>query len=204
MPAAWAVGGAARAAEGVAADRVGPGREHEQDRHERHEHRELAGAQVERRVGHGGPDVAVEHRGDQPQHVHRGEHDRDRADDRPAPALLEDARRGSGTRRRSSTTAARRAPSRRPSSGSSRAPGARAPCRRGARARPSRCGARPSPASRNIDIESSPWLTICSTEPFRPRLVAAKTPNVISPIWASDEYATTPRTSGARKARSEP
>jgi hypothetical protein len=33
----------------------------------------------------------VEHCGDEPQHVHRCKHDRDRADDGPAPALLEDA-----------------------------------------------------------------------------------------------------------------
>ena len=89
---ACVVGALLLGAEGVAADRVRPGREHEQDQDERHDDRELAGAQVERRVVDGRPDVLVEHGRDQPQHVHRGEHDRDRADDRPAPALLEDAR----------------------------------------------------------------------------------------------------------------
>ena len=60
------------------------------------------------------------------------------------------------------------------------------------------------PASRNIVIESSPWLTIWSTEPSRPRLLEAKRPKPISPICASEEYAMTPRTSGARNASSEP
>ena len=60
------------------------------------------------------------------------------------------------------------------------------------------------PASRNIVIESRPWLTICSTAPSKPRLLAANRPNTIRPICESDEYATTPRMSGARKASSEP
>ena len=41
---------------------------------------------------HRRPRLLVQHRRDQPQHVHRREHDRDRADHRVAPALLEDAR----------------------------------------------------------------------------------------------------------------
>ena len=50
----------------------------------------------------------------------------------------------------------------------------------------------------------SPWFTICSTAPSMPRSLKANRPYVISAIWASDEYATTPRKSGARKASSEP
>ena len=50
----------------------------------------------------------------------------------------------------------------------------------------------------------SPCATICSTAPSKPRSVPAKRPSAISPDWASDEYATTPRKSGARKASSEP
>ena len=150
-------------------------------------HRELAAAEVERRLADGRPDVPVEHGRDQPQHVHRGEHDRDGADDRPAPALLEDAGEDRGTRRRSSTRAARRASSCRPSSARSRARAGRAPSRRAARARRSPCAARPSPASRNIAIEISPWLTIWSTAPLKPRSLTAKRPNMIRPICASDE-----------------
>ena len=43
------------------------------------------------------------------------------------------------------------------------------------------------PASRKSVSEISPWLTICSTAPSKPRSFAAKSPNVISPICASDE-----------------
>src|SRR5689334_9088164 len=60
------------------------------------------------------------------------------------------------------------------------------------------------PASRNSVAEIKPWLTICSTEPSRPRSFTAKMPIVISPICASDEYAITPRRSGARNASSDP
>src|SRR6266516_1931518 len=45
------------------------------------------------------------------------------------------------------------------------------------------------PASRNSEAVIRPWLTICSTAPFSPRSLTAKTPNVINPICASDEYA---------------
>ena len=61
-----------------------------------------------------------------------------------------------------------------------------------------------APASRNSVAEISPWLTIWSTAPSKPRSFAANRPSVISPICASDEYAITPRMSGARKASSEP
>src|SRR5581483_11786455 len=60
------------------------------------------------------------------------------------------------------------------------------------------------PASRKSVVEIRPWFTICSTEPSKPRSFAAKSPYVIRPICASDEYATTPRKSGARNASSEP
>jgi hypothetical protein len=76
----------------VPADRVRPRRQRDEQRHERHDDPELGASQVERRLGDGGPRLLVEHGGDQPQHVHGGEHDRDRSDDRPAPGLLEDAR----------------------------------------------------------------------------------------------------------------
>src|SRR5438093_996576 len=60
------------------------------------------------------------------------------------------------------------------------------------------------PASRNSVLETRPWLTIRSTEPSRPRSLTEKTPIVISPICARDEYAITPRMSGARNASNEP
>ena len=138
-------------------------------RDERHDDRELADAQVERRLGDGRADVAVQHGRDQPQHVHRREHDRDRADRRPSPSPAGRRPRGSGTRRRSSTRAARRARSRRPSSARSRAPAGRAPCRRAATSSPVAVRRSTIPASRNSVIEISPWLTICSTAPSKPR-----------------------------------
>ena len=52
---------------------------------------ELGGPQVERRLGDRGPGRLVQHGRDQPQHVHRREHDRHGARDRVAPAGLEDA-----------------------------------------------------------------------------------------------------------------
>ena len=79
------------AAGGSARDQVRPCRQPDQAEHERHDDRELTEAQVERRVGHRRAGVLVEHARDHPQHVHRGEHDCERADHRPAPALLEDA-----------------------------------------------------------------------------------------------------------------
>ena len=79
------------------------------------------------------------------QHVHRGEHDRDRADHRPAPALLEDAGEDqelAGEVRRQRHGERHHADRHQHAS---RARAARAPCRRAARARRSRCAARPSP-----------------------------------------------------------
>ena len=61
-----------------------------------------------------------------------------------------------------------------------------------------------APATRKSEIEMSPWATICSTAPSKPRSVPAKRPSAISPDCARDEYATTPRKSGARNASSEP
>ncbi len=58
---------------------------------ERDDESELAEAEVEGLLTHGRAAAEVEDPGDQPQRVHRGEHDRDRADGRVAPALLEDA-----------------------------------------------------------------------------------------------------------------
>ena len=58
------------------------------------------------------------------------------------------------------------------------------------------------PASRKSVIEISPWLTICSTAPLKPRSLAANSPYVISPICASEEYAITPRMSGELNASS--
>ena len=66
-------------------------RRDEQDDDERRDHADLGRAEVERLGGHRAARVLVEDRRDQPQHVHRGEHDRDRADDGPAPADVEDA-----------------------------------------------------------------------------------------------------------------
>ena len=57
---------------------------------------------------------------------------------------------------------------------------------------------------RKSEIETRPCATICSTAPSKPRSVPANRPSAISPDCASDEYATTPRKSGARKASSEP
>ena len=71
---------------------VRPDREREQHADEREQDRHLGRPQVERLVRDGRPDLAVEHRRDEAQHVHRGEHDRDRADDGVAPAADEDAR----------------------------------------------------------------------------------------------------------------
>ena len=58
---------------------------------ERHDERQLAEPQVERLLADGLAAVAVEHGRDQPQRVHRREHDRDRTDGRVSPALREDA-----------------------------------------------------------------------------------------------------------------
>ncbi len=52
--------------------------------------------------------------------------------------------------------------------------------------------------------DTRPWLTDWSTAPSRPRSFVAKIPRAIRPICPIDEYATTPRTSGWRKASSEP
>ena len=89
--------------EGAGADRRRPDREPEQERDERHDDPELRRPQVERRVADRRAARPVQHGRDQPQHVHRGEHDRARADGRVAPALLEDAgedRELAGERRR--------------------------------------------------------------------------------------------------------
>ena len=59
-------------------------------------------------------------------------------------------------------------------------------------------------ASRNIPPETSACATDWRIEPAIPASLAAKSPIVMSPICASDEYASTPRRSGARKATSEP
>ena len=109
--------------ERMAADRVRPGREHEQDRDERHDDGELAAAQVERGVADG----RSRRRGAAPPRS-AGARTSPRARSRPrrrppSPSPPGRRRPGSGTRRRSSRRAARRAPSRRPSSGSSRATG---------------------------------------------------------------------------------
>ena len=61
---------------------------------------ELAVTQVGRVLPHVEAARAVQHGRDQPQHVHRREHDRAGADDRPAPAGAVRRRRGSGTHRR--------------------------------------------------------------------------------------------------------
>ena len=58
---------------------------------EREDEPELTGSQVERLLPHGGPRLLVEDRRDQPQRVHRGEHDPERHDRRVAPALVVDA-----------------------------------------------------------------------------------------------------------------
>ena len=52
--------------------------------------------------------------------------------------------------------------------------------------------------------EMSACATDWRTAPSSPRSSNAKTPIVISPICAIDEYAMTPRRSGARKASSDP
>ena len=73
---------------------------------------------------------AVQYRRDQPQHVHRREHDRHRADHRVAPALAGRPRPGSRTRPRTPPSRAPPARSRRWSSAPSPARAARAPSRR--------------------------------------------------------------------------
>ena len=60
------------------------------------------------------------------------------------------------------------------------------------------------PASRKSDVDTSPCATICSTAPSKPRFVPEKSPIAIRPDCAIDEYATTPRRSGARNASTEP
>src|SRR3954447_6950970 len=60
------------------------------------------------------------------------------------------------------------------------------------------------PASRKSVADTRPWFTICRTDPLRPRSLTANSPIVIRPICASDEYATTPRKSGARNASNDP
>ncbi len=52
--------------------------------------------------------------------------------------------------------------------------------------------------------ETSAWATDSRIAPSSPSSSKAKTPIVISPICAIDEYAMTPRRSGARKASSDP
>ena len=59
---------------------------------ERHDNRQLGRPQIERGLRDGRADVAVQDARDQPQHVHRREHDRGRADDAVDPVLLEHAR----------------------------------------------------------------------------------------------------------------
>jgi hypothetical protein len=61
-----------------------------------------------------------------------------------------------------------------------------------------------APATRKSEIEMRPCATICSTAPSKPRSVPAKRPSAINPDCARDEYATTPRKSGERKASSDP
>ena len=61
-----------------------------------------------------------------------------------------------------------------------------------------------APASRKSVAEISPWLTICSTAPSIPSEFVANRPRKIRPSCARDEYAITPRMSGARNAISDP
>ena len=120
----------------VVGDRRRPGREDEQARR-----RAGRGCRARPAAGRAPrsvtalPSRSVEHGRDQPQHVHRREHDRDRADDRPAPAGREDAGQDEELARERASSRARRARSRRSSSARSRAPAGRAPSRRARRAR---------------------------------------------------------------------
>jgi hypothetical protein len=60
------------------------------------------------------------------------------------------------------------------------------------------------PASRKSVAETSPCATDWTIAPLTPRSLSEKSPSVISPICAIDEYAVTERMSGARNASSDP
>ena len=60
------------------------------------------------------------------------------------------------------------------------------------------------PASRNMVAETRPCATDWRIAPLTPSSFSEKSPITISPICAIEEYATTARTSRARKASSEP
>ena len=181
-----------------------PGREDEQHADERHDERELARPQVERLVGHGRAARLVQHGGDQPQHVHRGEHDRAGADRGPPPGALEGAREDQElARERRRAGHGERDHADRHQERRERRPSLRHPAEQRELVRSS-SAARPRPRSGRATIETRPCATICSTAPSKPRFVPEKRPSAISPDCASDEYATTPRKSGERNASSEP
>ena len=128
--------------ERVLRHRCGPDGERDQAPDERHAAPRAPRDQVPRRVRDGRADLPVQDAGDQPQHVHRREHDRDRADDRVHPVLLEDAGEHeelTGERARARAPRARSRPS---SSAASRAQVVRAPCLRAAGTRRWPCAAR--------------------------------------------------------------
>ena len=171
-------------------------------------HGELAGAQVERGVAHRRPDLAVQHGRDQPQHVHRREHDRDRADDGPAPALLEDAGQDqelAGEVRRERHRERDHAD--RHQHGRERRPPAGHPAE-AATSSPVAVRRSTIPASRNIDIEIRPWLTICSTEPSKPRSFVGEDAERDQPHLRErrvrDDAADVGRAEGEQRAVDEP
>ena len=174
-------------AERVLADRRRPRRQREHARDERDdERRARPGRRSSAASRHRGADVAVQDARDRAQHVHRGEHDRGRADDGPAPALANTPARirNSPAKLADSGTASAMMPVVMTSVASAGRP----------RAMPPSCAKTPvpvrrstEPASRKSAAETSPWLTDWSTAPSTPRSFAAKRPSVIRPICASDE-----------------
>ena len=171
---------------------------------ERADDRDLGRAEVERVRGHRRAGLLVQHGRDEPEHVHRREHDRARSDDRPAPAVDEDAvqdqelpgergRERHGERDHADRDEERREPR----------PSARHAAEAPELAR-SRCAARSCPRGGRARPRRGRGRRIWRSAPFRPESFTAKRPRTIRHIWARLEYAITPRTSGARKARSEP
>ena len=156
-------------AERVVGDRRRPDREREQERDERHDDararpaRRSSAASVTARPGR-----LVQHGRDQPQHVHRREHDRDRADDGPAPAVLEDAGQDQelAGERAEPGTASAITPTVISTVASAGRPRAIPPSR--AKLAGRRRAARPRRRAGTAPPRSSPWLTICSTAPLRP------------------------------------
>ena len=190
--------------EQVLADRRGPDREREQDRDERDDERELAEAEVERLLAHGLAAVAVEHGRDQPQRVHRGEHDRGRADGGVPPALREDA--GEDRELAREVGGAGHGERQHPDDHHDRGE------RRAALREPAELGEavgagaldqhRGEQEHRRRDEAVADRVEDGARS--RPRSSAAKMPSTIRLIWPIDEYAITPRTSGWRNASSEP